>query len=224
VDRALAAARAAGSFHYVSSSSSAGLTQLTVGDAGPTSGRQVITVNGDTFTVLVVGTTAYFQGDAVAMVENLSVPLSVARAHAGQWISLVSGDNPYQSVYAAVTTADALHDNITFTPRTELGASTVAGQRVLGVRGPVHGLPGERATGTATFYLSSAGRHLPLRYVENGTVVGSNGAKAGLQFRIDFSAWSESVEVQAPPGAVAFSSLGVSGAPGQGSPPTTLVT
>lgn len=224
VSGSLAAAAAAGSFHYVSSSVSAGISQLTVGDAGAVSGRQVITVAGDTFTVLVVGSTAYFQGDATAMVQNLAVPPAVAQARAGQWISLVSGDSPYESVKAAVTTSEALSDNVTFTPRTVLAQSAVAGQRVIGVRGAMHGVAGQRGSGTAILYVSAGGRHLPVRYVEHGTLTGTDGSTASITFTIDFSAWGEGVQVNVPPGAVAFSSLGVSGAPGQGSPPTTLIT
>jgi hypothetical protein len=221
---ALAAARAAGSFHYVSSSSSDRVRQLTVGDAGPSSGRQVITLNGDTFNVLVIGSTAYFQGDATAMVENLSVPASVAQAHAGQWISLVSGDDPYESVYAAVTTSDALHDSITFSPRSVVATPAIAGQRATAVQGRVRLLPGESGTvkGTGTLYLSASG-HLPLRYVERGTLRGSGGTVTPLDFRIDFSAWAEVVRVTVPAGAVTYASLGVPPGTGAGSPPTTLV-
>lgn len=222
VSGALDAARAAGSFHYVSSSTSSAVTQLTVGDAGATAGRQVITLGGDTFNVLVVGSAAYFEGDAAAMVENLSVPISVAQAHAGQWVSLASGDAPYASVYAAVTTSDALRDNITFTPRTELGTSTLAGQRVIGVRGSMKGIPGATGKGTAVLYMSATGRHLPVRYVERGTLKGSDGSATSLQFSIDFSAWGEPVPVTAPPGALSFASLGTAG--GGTGPPNTLVT
>ena len=224
VSGSLAAAQAAGSFHYVSSSVSAAVSQVTVGDAGASSGRQVITVAGDTFTVLVVGSTAYFQGDAAAMVENLSVPPALAQARAGQWISLAAGDGPYESVKAAVTTSEALSDNVTFTPRTVLARSTIAGRRVIGVRGAMLGVAGQRGSGTATLYVAAGGRHLPVRYVENGTLTGSDGSTAKIRFRIDFSGWGEAVQVNVPSGAVTFSSLGVSGTPGQGSPPTTLIT
>ncbi|MDE3086036.1 MAG: hypothetical protein KGJ77_04645, partial [Acidobacteriota bacterium] len=147
VATSLADAGAAGTFHYVStfaSSSARGrVTQVTVGDAGATQGRQDITVNGDRFTVLVIGPSSYFQGDALAMVTSLGVPAPVAQAHAGQWISLVSGDAPYQSVTAAVTTSSALEDNVTFRPTRVLGISKVAGRQLQGVRGPVRSVGGQ---------------------------------------------------------------------------------
>ena len=96
------------------------------------SGKQVITIGSDTFTVLVIGTSCYFQGDANQMVEQLGLPMSIATAHAGQWISLSPGDLPYQSVYVAVTTRSALSSNIAFAPHQESGRSTTG--RVPGPR------------------------------------------------------------------------------------------
>jgi len=202
----LAAALSAGSFHYVSSSTSSGVQQLTVGNAASDHGMQVITVSGDTFKVLVIGAACFFQGDATAMVENLGLSPAAAQTHAGQWISLATGDAPYQSVYAAVTTASALHDNVTFTPARLLTASTVAGHRVEVVQGPLKGVDGQVAKGTATLEVTAGGRHLPVSYTERGTV-GSGTAASSLTFRIDFSGWGEAVPVTAPTGAIAFSSL-----------------
>jgi hypothetical protein len=221
--RALADARAAGSFHYVStsrsSSGSAKLTQVTVGDAGGTEGRQAITVNGDRFRVLVVGATSYFQGDAVAMAESLGVPASVAEAHAGQWISLVSGDSPYQSVTAAVTTSSALEDNVTFRATEELAPSKLDGRLVQGLEGPMQAVDGQQAHGTATLYVTTGRRPVPVRYVERGTV-GKGSSRGPLDFTLSFSAWAEPVSVPAPAGATSFASLGVSGGAPSGPGPT----
>lgn len=217
----MAAAKAAGSFHYVSTSNVGGQVQLTVGDAAANSGRQVITLSGHRFTVLVVGSTTFFQGDAVSMIQNLQVPANIAAAHANQWISLQPGDAPYQSVYAAVTTSSALDDNITFTPTSTTAATTVAGQRVIGVRGAIHGLQGQQAHGTGTLYVSDRGKHLPVRYVESGKVGSGNNVQS-YSFRIDFSAWGEPVNVVAPPNGVPFSSFGLGSGNGPTPGPTVL--
>lgn len=221
----LAAAGQAGSFHYVSTSTSASstaptVTQRTVGDAGSNGGTQAITLSGDTFSVVVLGTTAYFRGDGPAMALNLGIPATVAQTYAGKWISLVAGDGPYQSVQVAVTAASALQQNVTFTAHDELPASTMAGRRVIALRGPMAAVAGQAAHGTATLYVSASGRHLPVRYVERGTL-GAGSGRSALDFSITFSAWGEPVSVSAPPGAIPFSSLGV-----QGSGPTgpTLIT
>lgn len=225
--QSLAAALDAGSFHYVSTSTGGGPSQVTVGDAGATVGRQAITIGQSSFDVRVVGSTAFFRGDATSIEQNLAVPGSVASTHAGQWISLASGDAPYASVYAAVKTSDALNDNVTFTAQTVLATSDIGGQQVTGVRGPVSGSQAQGVRGTATLYVQASGRHLPVRYVEQGSVSGTGatgGGSANVDFRIDFSAWGEPVSVDTPSAAVAFSSLGVSGTGPTGSPPSTVLT
>ena len=127
-------------FHYVAVSSlsgSQGGTQRTVGDAGPTSGRQVITAGKQKFTVIVIGKACYIKGNAAALSANLGLSATAATAHAGQWISLAVGDAPYASVYAAVTAASALTDNVTVEPETVIPTTTVDGRRVQTVSGPI---------------------------------------------------------------------------------------
>jgi hypothetical protein len=221
VQSALSSTIHGGSFHYVSKFTSGGQTQTTVGDAGPASGRQAITIGSDTFTVLVVGTSCYFQGDARQMVENLGVPTSVASAHAGQWISLKPGDLPYQSVYVAVTTRSAISSNIAFAPHQEVGTSTRGGLRVVGITGSminqtVNGQL-QRAKGKATLYVTTSRPHLPVVYTENGKIGTTASNLAASKLVMTFSKWGKPVTVTAPKGAVSFASLGV----GNGSVPSS---
>ncbi|HMK63175.1 MAG TPA: hypothetical protein VK386_06115 [Acidimicrobiales bacterium] len=217
----LAAAEKAGSFHYVASSvsstpfnpSSSPVSQVTVGDAGVLGGRQMITIAKHTFDVIVTGTTAFFEGDADAMVDELGVPTSVAHSYAGRWISLVPGDTPYQSVEVAVTTSSALQQNVTFTANEEIPTAKIDGEPVIGLRGPMGKQQGQVAKGTATLYVAARGKHLPVRYVEQGTV-GTGQQASKFEFSLAFSAWGEAVSTTAPAGAVAFSSLEASGPSG----------
>jgi hypothetical protein len=226
VQSSLAAAQAAGSFHYVSTSTSSSPTtssvkQVTIGDAGASSGRQAITISGDTFDVVVVGTTAYLRGDASAMVASLGIPAAVAEAHAGQWISLVPGDAPYQSVEVAVTTASALDQNVTFNAGRESGTVKVDGQTTTAVQGSMSAVDGQPAHGTATLYVRTGPHPLPVRYVERGTV-GKGSSASQLNFAITFSSWGEDTGVTAPTGATPFSSLGVTGGTPTGPGPTII--
>ena len=212
----LGAARRSGSFHYVSDFTSQGVTQHTVGDAGQNSGRQVITIGAHTFTVLVVGTACYFQGDAEALATQLGLSPSAATAHAGQWISLAPSDAPYATVYAAVTASSALGDNIAFRPQHDLGTVTVGGRPFRSVSGAMKNVTvngqTEHARGNAEFTAQAFGRHLPVQYAEHGTINGQV-----TNFVMTFARWGDPVVVVAPPGAVAFSSLGpgsTSGPPG----------
>ena len=221
----LRAAERKGSFHYVSRFTSQGATQTTVGDAGRSSGRQVITIGPHTFTVLVVGSACYFRGDARELVDQLGLPTATATAQDGQWIFLSPGDAPYQSVYAAVTAHSALADNIAFVPHRPLDPTTLSGRRVLGIAGPMTNVSvngqTQKAKGSATFYVA-ASDHVPVRYSEQGKLDNQQSA-----FTMTFSKWGEPVTVTAPQGAVSFASLGSTGpGPSVTSPqgPPTLVS
>ena len=194
------------SFHYVSSYTSGGTTQTTIGDAEPSSGRQVITIGSHKFTVLLIGTACYFQGDARELQDQLGLSAAVASAHAGQWISLASQDAPYPSVSVAVTAGSALASNISFRPEREVGTSRVDRSQAIGITGAmtnetVNGAI-QTAKGTAALYTSAARPHLPVRYTQHGTVNGQEG-----KFSMTFGAWGEMVRLQAPSSSIPYSSL-----------------
>jgi hypothetical protein len=211
----LAAARRRNAFHYVAVSSlsgSGGSTQRTVGDAGPSSGRQVITAGKQKFTVIVIGKACYIKGNAAALTANLGLPAASATAHAGQWISLAAGDAPYAAVYAAVTASSALTDNVTVQPETVLPTSSVDGHRVETVSGAIAPITigGTKVApkGTATLAVRAAAPHLPVRYTERGTE-----GHGTTRSTVTFSRWGTQVPVSAPAGAVTYASLGVSSVP-----------
>jgi hypothetical protein len=222
----VAAARSAGSFHYVATSKvtgSQGYSQKTVGDAGADSGRQDITVGTQKFTVLVVGTACYLEGNASALEANLGLSSTAASAHAGQWISLARTDAPYASVYAAVTAPSALTDNITITPTSQLPTTRLDGRRVQTITGTIASIKIGGQTiapkGTATLAVRTATPHLPVRYAERGT----QGRQKSVS-SVTFSRWGEAVTITAPSGAVPYASLGAGTGTVPSSPSGTVLT
>jgi hypothetical protein len=215
LNAALAAGESAGSFHYVSKTTSSSGDATTIGVAGRNSGLQQITTTSTTngpasFTVEVVGSTAYFRGDANAIEQNLGVSSSVAAQYANDWISLVSSDGAvYSSVYAAVTSHDALTQNIVVKPQ-QLGTTTVAGKTLNTVTGsllPVN-IPGQgtqNITGTGTLWVSPKTQR-PVRYQEHGKSDGQTSTTT-----MTFSHYGAPVSETPPSGAVAFSSISGSG-------------
>ncbi|HYA67815.1 MAG TPA: hypothetical protein VED63_03690, partial [Acidimicrobiales bacterium] len=217
VREALAAATGAGTFHYVSVSASQGVSQTTIGDAAPDRGRQEITIGStETFTVLVIGTTVYFQGNAASMQDQLELDPVVAQQHAEQWISLQPSDAPYQSVYAAVTTASALSDSVTISAQEQLAPTTVDATRVIPIEGALLPVDQTPTRGTAHLYVRARGSPLPVSFTASGVVSGQ-----ATTFRTTFSEWGEPVVVQAPTGALAYSSVAIGGL-GQNGNPTVL--
>ncbi|HUO49569.1 MAG TPA: hypothetical protein VMU09_12110 [Acidimicrobiales bacterium] len=212
VRASIVSAEAARTFHYVSTSTTQGITQTTVGDAAPDRGHQTITIGTHTFEVVVVGTAAYFKGDATTMQAELGLDQLVAEAHAGQWISLAPSDSPYDSVYAAVTTKSALDDTVTIAGKSVLSHATIGRTTVTPVRGLLTPVDQTPITGTARLDVRSARPHLPVRFTGTGT---SNNQQTTLN--VVFSQWGEPVAVTAPAGAIAYSSLQIGGLnPGSG--------
>jgi hypothetical protein len=210
----LTAAEEAETFHYESTSTAAGATQLTIGDAAPNRGSQVITIGPHTFDIVVVDTEAFFKGDATVLQSQLGLDQVAAQQYAGQWISLQPSDAPYQSVYTAVNTSSALADGITITPRRVLSASHDDGVAVTSIRGGLAPTDQTPASGVAQLDVRVSS-HLPVRF-------SSAGAVGGLRtvVHVNFSDWGETVTVTAPTGAVPYSSLPVGGiAPQPGNPP-----
>ncbi len=220
---ALAAAGQVNAFHYVATSSLSGSTQRTVGDAGPDSGRQVITVGAQKFTVLVIGTACFVRGNAAALNANLGLSTVAATAHVDQWISLARTDAPYASVYAAVTATSALSDNVTLTPKAELPDQKIDGRRVQVVTGSIAPVTVAGQTiapkGTATLAARARSPHLPVRYTERGTQ-----NRQQIVTTVTFSRWGEVVDVTAPLGAVSYASLGVGSGSVPSSPSGTVLT
>ena len=81
--QAVASTRASTGFHYVAVSAG-GYPQTIVGDAGQSGGSQAITFDSnygaEQFTLLLVGTTVYFQGNVPAIEDQLGVSAASARA------------------------------------------------------------------------------------------------------------------------------------------------
>ena len=92
-------------FHYVAVSTG-GDAQTIVGDAGLTNGRQAITFvsnyGTEQFTLLLVGTTVYFQGNTPALEDQLGVSAATAPNLQNKWISVVDGDGGAQGPYSVL--------------------------------------------------------------------------------------------------------------------------
>lgn len=208
--QALAATRGSAGFHYVALSTGGTDNQKIVGDAGQSGGSQVITLNStyvsEQFTLLLVGGTVFFQGNAAAVEDQLGVPAARAPAVQGTWVSISSGNGPYSVVAPGITVADQatqlpLAPTSTNPLPTATGASA---SRILGTVPRQQGAPG----GTAHLDIDT-GSHLPISYVSTMTLGGVTRTST-----ITFSAWGTAAAPPAPPGAVAWSTLGASRPPG----------
>jgi len=205
--RALSTTRGAAGFKYVSVSTGT-LNETIAGVAGQLGGRQDITFNSsygsEHFTLLLVGATVYFQGNTPAIEDQLGVAPTGAPKLAGTWVSVVTGNGPYDVLQPGITTADqAQPPQITLVPTSTTRMTTSDGTAVTRILGTLPTEPGTAHLDIAT------GSGIPLSYVARST---ANGRTATTT--TTYSQWGTAPSVSAPSGAVAWSTLVTSAPPG----------
>jgi hypothetical protein len=210
--RAVSAAQAAGSLHYVAKTiTSDGTTVTIVGDVNRVEGTQQITLrsgshptstaDNGSVTVTLVGHTAYVKGDSGGLQWAMGMPASEGDAEAGKWISITPSapDDLYATTSAALTTASVI-DNFDMKGPYTLGThGRVSHNRVVAVHGYVRGVG--KVTVPQIFEIKSSGRPLPL--ASTSPPVGTKVE----QTQNLYSRWGESVSVSAPSGALPITRL-----------------
>jgi hypothetical protein len=200
--RAVASTLGSVGFHYVAVSSGGTGTERIVGDAGQSGGDQVITFGStdgsEQFTLVLVSGTVYFQGNVPALEDQLGVPAASAPAEQGKWISVSSGDGPYTVIEPGITIADQVQETV-LVPTSTTQVTTAGGAVASRIFGTVPAQPQQRLPSGTGHLDVDASSHLPISYVS--TVTGTT----------TFSGWGAA---PAPPGAVAWSTLGAFTPPG----------
>jgi hypothetical protein len=200
--QAVAETRASVGFHY--SSVSAGVqAQTIVGDAGQSDGRQVITVTSsygtEQFSLVLVGSTVYFQGNTPAAEDQLGIVAANAAGVAGKWVSVAATDGPYRVLQPGITTASIVAVELALTPTSSSSVITTGGIKVTRIAGDV---PATATIPAGTGHLDIApSTDLPVVFVSS---------ISGNTFTTDFSQWGTAPTVAAPSGAVAWSTLSTS--------------
>lgn len=207
-NQTLAATRGAAGVHYVSVSTSANVTQKTVGDATQDGGGQLITLNStygnETFTLRLVHGMVYFQGNVPAVEDQLGVPAASAAAVQGKWVSVSSSDGPYSVLQPGITVAEQANE-LAMVPKSTSQVTAADGSRATRISGTITSQQGDSGTG----YLDVApGSHLPIS--QSSTV--SSGAITTTT-TVTFTGWGTAVPPAAPATSVAWSTLGASPPP-----------
>lgn len=203
----MAAARKAGSFHYVEESSTDGQGETISGDAGADGGSQTITEGSDTWKLLLVGKAVYFNGNTSAMADQLGAPTSTASADAGKWISVpTSTGSLYQSFEVGITARSNLSQisggsQSLGIDATKVTSGTSHGTPTTVIHGSLSGDDGD-ATNTLKFTIDRA-TDLPMRLTASAT---GEGGSASLDWTFDH--WRLAVHETAPAGAIPYSALG----------------
>ena len=141
------AAASESSLHYVATTKTSTNSVTITGDVSKTEGQQTIVaiVNGQVghVTVMLVGGSAYFEGDEPGLATFMGLPQSIAVRYANKWISLSSSDADFSAVAAGLTTSTALLQSPISNPLTLRGMSEKSGRQVLAIGGFDSGIPGD---------------------------------------------------------------------------------
>jgi hypothetical protein len=181
-----------------------GAAQTTL-DVAASSGVQVISEGGHQVAQIAVQhSTAYLNASATFLAQSVGLAQSVATSYANRWISFERSDgNLFQAVAGGVTLSSALDQTLPGGPLSVTPERTVNGQSVVGIVGKMR-VPGSNPfTATVTAYVSSAAPHDVVKVVT--VAVSSHATRTET---VSFSDWGEPLEVEAPAGAVAYSSIG----------------
>lgn len=194
LSRADAAARAAGSLHF-SSTTKQGPTSIDFSDDSEQGGgRQDITMSdGGQLTVLLIAGIGYVNGNAAALNGFLGMTDAMSAELAGHWISFSAGSPGYQLVVGGVTTSSVLREIIPAGPLTKTARQTIDGQSVVGVRGPAPASAQMPKGSKITLYVAANGRPLPVSCLERTSTDLTD---------MTLSHWGEQVSVAPPRSAV----------------------
>ena len=162
-------------------------------DVAVDSGRQNITVSGGISAhVLVIGKTAYISGNQPALITYFGFPRADATVIGSRWVSLTSTNPDYATVASDATLPSALRDGFTANGKlTELGATKMDGESVVGLREVLP--PSSGAKGTVTIYITRSSHPLPVVAIVRASHAGKTASS-----RSTLSDWGEALSVKRP--------------------------
>lgn len=201
VSKTMTAATQAGTYHYVDLATVRGEKDNISGDAGPAGGRQVISETCKTginvFDLRLVKGVVYFRGNGPAVVDQLGVAKSSARADLDKWVKVTKGEPKYHTFAEGITTRSNISQlKTTIVPvksATESGTTKVTGSLRLT----------KTQSGGAAALLITSATSLPRSLTGDAPTV--TGGRYTLSWT--FSHFRESLHVAAPPHALTYAAL-----------------
>jgi hypothetical protein len=196
---AIGAVRAAGSVRVVAHTASRSKAITFIDDISATGGRErIATSGGGHATFLLIAGVGYLRGNAAALENYYGLPASAATRISGRWISFHQGDQGYQKLTSQLRFSYFI-DLITLqAPLARRGPSFVGNRPAVGVQGTVSDASGAPPGGSATLYVASTGRPLPLSFIYHFK---------GIRSQVRFSNWGEAVKPAPPANSVPASSF-----------------
>ncbi len=209
VTRAVAAATAAGSFHYTESSTTNGQREDIEGAATAGGGWQIITQSTaahprtpDVFDLRLIGGTVYFRGNAPALLDQLGVSTAQVASLLGKWVSVVKTDALYHQFADGITVSSNLSQIHTTFVATAVKAVPQSNPPQTRITGGLADGKGRSPLGSASMVVVTA-TGLP-KNLTGGVTSGT----ARLTLTWTFSGFGHRVTVTTPSSPITYASLG----------------
>ncbi len=194
LNRALADARASGSFRQVVRQFYGTHSGTLDNDVALTAGHQLITSSdGTRAQVEVLGRTAFISGNPYALRSYFKFPAGEATAIGAHWVSIPSSSSAFSSLAYDVTVPTALTAVAPSGRLAEGPAATIGGQRVIPIVGNVPAIYGG-GSGRDTLYVTAGSHPLPVR----AAIEASRPPYPKVSVTATMGDWGERVAVAAP--------------------------
>ena len=166
-------------------------------------GRAVLTApSGARLVNLFTGGVAYLEGNALGLTRFAGVSPAFAQRYAGRWIALQPGDQvgyaSYGTISSGLTLSGEAGQLIMAEPEKLTATATVAGQRVIGVSGPMPASDQLPAGTLQVLYVADDSTMRPVRVTLQG---------GPIKDTTTYSEWGERVDLSPPPGSQAAATL-----------------
>ena len=190
------------SVHYASSSTQSKITLVEIGNAGPASGTQLVSMGPsaqsqpDSATIEVIGGITYLKGNVGGLQNLAGFSASQATEAAGQWIEFATDNSLFSPVVAGVRSSDIAKE-LTLKGPLALGKPrTLDGYTVDAIEGTQKF---GKTSGRVVLYVRARGSHVP---VEEDSL-GANGQPSPAE-HVTYSSWGETVRPEAPQATVSI--------------------
>ncbi len=189
--------------HFDSTASQGNVTIEVTGDTGATTGMQKLVVqNGsvtEVVTAMVVGSTGYINANSAALHHVIGLTNAQSSKYAGKWLSFPTSNNGLNELITGLLNSQVSSELQMSGPYRYAAPATIAGQRVLAIRGSETTQGGGNVP--TTLYVRATGTPLPVQEVTNP---GHSGGKSAIHGTVTFSHWGEGTNEHAPAHAVSL--------------------
>jgi hypothetical protein len=194
-------AAASQNVHFVSKATEQGIALEVIGDAGKTSGSQVLEVKSGTTTeelsVIRIGSTGYLRGNDAALEKVLGLTAAQSSSYTNKWLSFPTSNTSLAELVSGLRNSDVASELQMTGPYTLGATKTIAGKSTRAINGSAATSSGTKVP--IVLYVATSGPPLPVEEVTD-----PKAKSASIEGVVTFSKWGENTHPKAPSKSVSL--------------------